>query len=77
MAPMPTPCTFVLQRVYERLHVLDVLNDDDDDYCHNLSMGCFRIFCLHKAFLLCLYPWWVGLCLQNYICLSGCVYSWL
>ena len=40
---------------------------------HNLSMGCFPIFYLHKAFRGYLYHGWVSLCLQFYVCLSVCI----
>ena len=39
---------------------------------HNLSMGCFPIFYLHKAFRVYLYHGQVSLCLQYYICRGVC-----
>ena len=39
---------------------------------HTLSMGCFAIFYLHKAFRLYLYHGRLSLCLQYYIRLRVC-----
>ena len=39
---------------------------------HSLSMGCFPIFHVHKAFWLYLYHRRLSLCLQYYIWLSVC-----
>ena len=40
---------------------------------HNLSMRCFPIFYLHKAFRLYLYHGRLSLCQQYYIVLSVCL----